>query len=196
MSTLVQPGLTADDLLALPDAERFELVNGQLVERHMSLDSSWVAGEVHRRLANYAVETGNGWAFPDGTSFQCFADDGERVRRPDASYIAREHLANGPVGAGHCRVAPDLAVEVVSPGDLYYDVEEKTEEYLEAGVQQVWVISPHSQSMVIYRQTHPPVFLEADAELTGGDLLPGFHCRVAELFPASDGIRTTGQRAS
>lgn len=182
MATMT-PGMTADELLALPDAERFELVDGQLVERNMSLDSSWVAGEVFGRLRDYGNRTGHGWAFPDGTSFQCFAEDGERVRRPDASYIRRTRLPNGPVGRGHCRTCPDVAVEVISPDDLYYDVEEKTDEYLETGVQQVWIVSPHSRSMVIHSAGRPPQFLDAAAELVGDDLLPGFACRVGELFP-------------
>ena len=182
MSTLAAP-FTADDLLTLPDAERFELVDGQLVERHMSFDSAWVGGEVHRRLANYGVETGHGWAFPEGASYRCFSEDRERVRRPDVSYIVRERLPQGPEAIGHCRICPDLAVEVISPSDVYYEIEDKIEEYLAAGVRQVWVVSPHSRSMVIHRADQSPLFLSSEAELSGDDLLPGFRCRVSELFP-------------
>lgn len=181
------PTMTADDLLTLADAERFELVDGHLVERPMSLDSSWVAGEIVRRLGNYAVETGHGWAFPDGTSYQCFREDRERVRRPDASYILRSRLPHGPTGQGHCRLCPDLAIEVVSPGDIYYEIESKVEEYLEAGIKQVWIVSPHSRSVVIHHGDGSKRHLMSDDDLTGGDLLPGFSCRVAELFPAVAG---------
>lgn len=182
MST-VAPAMTADELLALPDAERFELVDGQLVERPMSLDSSWVAGEIFGRLREYANKGNQGWAFPDGTSYQCFREDRERVRRPDASYVLRSRLPNGPTGQGHCRVCPDLAVEVVSPSDVYYEIEEKVDEYLSAGVKQVWIVSPHSRQVVVYQNDKPVIHLQANDELTGGDLLPGFTCSIAKLFP-------------
>ncbi len=182
MSTAT-PTMTAEDLLALPDAERFELVDGQLVERPMSLGSSWVAGEIFGRLREYGNKSNHGWAFPDGTSYQCFREDREKVRRPDASYILRSRLPNGPTGHGHCRICPDLAVEIVSPSDIYYEIENKVDEYFSAGVKQVWIVSPYSRTIVVYSASNAAIHLLADDRLTGGELLSGFDCRVADLFP-------------
>ncbi len=185
MST-VQDKLTADDLLMMPDGDDYELVNGQLVERKMSQESSWVAGELFRRLANVGESGEFGWAFPEGTSYQCFQhleDDPERTRRPDASFIRRERQPGGPARTGHGRIAPDLAVEVVSPNDAAYEVEEKVQEWLAAGVPQVWVVMPPARTVTIHRPGGRERILHENDELTAEELVPGFCCRVGDLFP-------------
>lgn len=175
---------TAADLLTMPDGDRFELVDGELVELEMSNESSWIAGEIYRRIANWATEKALGWAFPDNTSYQCYPWDEDRVRKPDASFVAKGRLPDGPLPVEHCTVAPDLAVEVVSPHDLYYDVEEKVLEYLRVGVRLVWVVTPSTRTIMVHRaDAASPLHLTEAAELTGDPELPGFHCRVGELFP-------------
>lgn len=175
---------TAADLLSMPEGDRYELVDGELVELEMSNESSWIAGEVHALIRNFAKEHDLGWAFPDNTGYQCYPWDKDRVRKPDASFISKPRLPNGPSDAGYCAVAPNLAVEVVSPHDLYYDVMAKVDEYLRAGVQMVWVILPTTQSIMIHRAgITSPTRLTAAEELTGDPALPGFRCRVAALFP-------------
>jgi Uma2 family endonuclease len=188
MST-VQDKLTAADLLMMPDGDDYELVNGQLVERNMSQESSWVAGEVFRRLANVGEDSGLGWAFPEGTSYQCFQhleDDPERTRRPDASFIRKERLPGGPVRKGHSPIAPDLAVEVVSPNDAAYEIEEKVQEWLAVGVQQVWVVMPPARTVTVHRAEGRERILHESDELTAEGLISGFRCRVGDLFPQLD----------
>ena len=79
-------------------------------------------------------------------------------------------------------IAPNLAVEVVSPNDLVYEIDEKVEEYLEAGVELVWVVNPVTRTVRVHRADRPGVTLREMDELTGDDLLPGFRCRVSDLF--------------
>ena len=86
MSTVAQPTITADELLRMPDGDRFELVDGELVEREMGSLASWISGKAFARLDQFSEQKG-GWAFPDGTAYRCYDDDPERVRKPDASYI-------------------------------------------------------------------------------------------------------------
>jgi Uma2 family endonuclease len=77
---------------------------------------------------------------------------------------------------------PDLAVEVISPNDLYEKVYAKVMEYLAAGVKQVWLVSPEHHTITIYRSaTHITAFA-GDGELISEDLLPGFHCPLREIF--------------
>src|SRR4051812_45978514 len=83
---------TPDDLLRMPDGDRYELVDGNLVERKMSFWSSFVAGRLFRLLGNYCESQQLGWAVPEGTSYQCFRDDPRRVRRADVSFLGRERL--------------------------------------------------------------------------------------------------------
>ncbi len=175
---------TAADLLTMPDGDRYELVDGELVEIETSAESSWIAGEFHAVIRNYAKAQRLGWAFPDSTGYQCFSWEENRIRKPDASFVSLKRLPEGPPATGYLSVAPDLVVEVISPHDLYYDVERKTLEYLRAGVRMVWVVTPSTRTVMVHRSdVSSPTHLTDTAELTGDPVLPGFRCRVADLFP-------------
>jgi hypothetical protein len=63
---------TPEDLLAMPDGKRYELVGGQLVERNTGLESSWVGGRLHSRLDRFCEEHDVGWALPADDGYQCF----------------------------------------------------------------------------------------------------------------------------
>lgn len=175
-------GYTADDLLRMAEGERYELVDGELVERDMGALSGWVGGEVFGRIREYARQHG-GWAFGDGVGYRCYTDDPERVRKPDASFVGADRLPSPP--EGYITIAPDLAVEVVSPNDIYYEVEAKVDEYLSAGVRLVWVVNPVNKSVRVFQPGRIVGEFGADDELTGGDVMPGFACRVRSLFPSS-----------
>jgi Uma2 family endonuclease len=115
-------------------------------------------------------------------SYQCFPNNPNRVRRPAVSFIRIGRLTAGEEPEGHCRIAPDLAVEVVSPNDLYSEVEEKVVEYLGAGVRLVWVINPPTRTVRVHRADGTGADLGALDELDGEDVLPGFHCKIEDLF--------------
>jgi len=108
MSTVAQPSITADELLRMPDGDRFELVNGELVEREMGSRASWISGKVYSRLDQFSVQSG-GWAFPDGTAYRCYDDDPDRVRKPDASYVRAGRLPGDEIPEGYITVPPDVA---------------------------------------------------------------------------------------
>ncbi|MBI3468925.1 MAG: Uma2 family endonuclease [Planctomycetes bacterium] len=183
MSTIAEKTrITPQDLLDMPDSKDFELVGGELVERNMGWKASWVGGRLHRWLGNYTEERGIGRVAPADASYQCFPNAPGKVRKPDASFITFERLPPEREPEGHCTVAPDLAAEVVSPNDLYYEVEEKVAEYLEAGVRLVWVVNPATRSVRVHRRDGTITDLEENDELTGEDVIPGFRCRVGDLF--------------
>lgn len=174
---------TPADLLRLPDGERYELIDGQLVERDMSLWSTYVAGRIYRLLSNHAPADQSGWVLPEGASYQCFPDDPTKVRRADVSFIRLERLPLAQATEeGHIPIAPDAAVEVMSPNDLAYDVDEKVEDYRRAGVSLVWVVNPKARTVVVHRRQGVGAVLYEEDELSGEDVLPGFRCRVGELF--------------
>ena len=83
---------------------------------------------------------------------------------------------------GHCRIAPNLAVEVISPNDSYEEVEEKVREYLAANVELVWVINPATRSVRVHRADGSVTDLDENSELDGENVVPGFRCRVCDLF--------------
>jgi Uma2 family endonuclease len=121
---------TPEDLLTMPDGKLYELVDGRLVERKMSIWSRYVAGVISRMLDSFCREKRLGWVFPEGTSFQCFPALPGRVRRPDVSFIRFQRLSLAQATSeGHCPITPDLAVEVVSPNDTTYETDEKVREF-------------------------------------------------------------------
>lgn len=174
---------TPEDLLTMRDGDLYELVDGELVERNMGGKSSWIGGELHGNLWSFNKDARLGWVFPADASYQCFQEDPTRVRRPDTSFIRFGRLPGEQPPDGHIRTVPDLAVEVVSPNDLYSEVRTKVEEYLRAGVRLVWVIDPDTRSVDVRRADGSVSQLGEKDELTGEDVLPGFRCAVRDLFP-------------
>ena len=151
----------------------------------MSLWSSYVAGEIHGQLRDFSRGKKRGWLLPADASYQCFPDDPGKVRRPDVSFIRLERLSLAQASEeGHITIAPDLAVEVVSPNDNLYDVDEKVQAYLRAGVCLVWVVNPRARTVEVHRAKGMGTILREQDELSGEDVLPGFRCRVSDLFVA------------
>ena len=183
MSIAAAP-ITPEELLLMPDeGQGFELVNGELREMSVSTESSRIAGTVYFELRSYAVAKEPAWVFPEGTSFRCFSDDPTRVRRADSSVIS---LSRMPVATyedeGFCTTVPDLVAEVVSPNDLSVDVEEKRDQWLDAGVKIVWIIHPGTKTIHAHRADGGYAFLKEADTLTAEGVLPGFSVPVARLF--------------
>jgi Uma2 family endonuclease len=173
---------TPEDLLAMPDAVSYELVNGELVERKTGWKSSRIGGRVAQLLSNHSDAQGLGWVVGAAAGYQCYPDAPNKVRKPDASFIRLERMPADEEPEGHCRIAPDLAVEVTSPNDLFDKVEEKVEKYLTAGVRLVWVVNPPTRTVRVHRADGTVARLREADELSGEDVVPGFRCRVSELF--------------
>jgi Uma2 family endonuclease len=185
MSTVVESRTqyTPEDLLTMREGKRYELVGGQLVERNMGIESSWVGGELLARLKQHSREKGIGWALPADAGYQCFPHEPDLVRRPDVSFVRFGRFPGEVLPKGWARIRPDLAVEVLSPNDTSYELDEKLEDYRKAGVPLVWVINPNSRTVRIHRGDNPVIYLREDDELSGEDVIPGFRCLVREILP-------------
>lgn len=187
---------TPEDLLKMPDSERFELIDGELVEQHTSFWSTFVAGRLFRRMDAHCEARQLGWVAPEGASYACFPPGRGNIRRADVSFIAGGRLPVDQARTeGHLPIAPDLAVEVVSPNDLVYEVADKVRDYLDAGVRLVWVINPESRTAEIHRGQGQGVILHENDELDGEDVLPGFRCRLGDLFQPPPGVAPTAGNA-
>jgi Uma2 family endonuclease len=189
---LPQPTYTADDLLRMPDGDRFELVDGKLVEMHMGAESSYVGGELYYHLRAHCRTALLGWVFPADTSYQFIPGRPNLVRKPDVSFIRLGRLPNETLPPGHIRIAPDLAVEVVSPNDLYYEVEEEVAEYRSAGVRLIWVVVPPTRTVLVRRLDGSIAEVGEAGELDGEDAVPGFRCPVRDLFLPPPGAAPAG----
>lgn len=171
---------TVEDLIQMgAEGEHYELVEGELVER-------MPPGDEHGKLASLIAKFL--WDFileneVDGAagveSAHILALNPDTIRSPDAYYNSLSH--SGPVSEGVIRVAPEIAVEVVSPSEAADEIEHKIREYLRGGTRLVWVIYPKTQTVHIRTATSVEV-LDNDGVLTGGDVLPGFTLNLHDFF--------------
>jgi len=174
--------LDPDDLLLMPDGERYELIDGIPKEREMGMKSSRVAGLLLTAINNHIFPTNLGRAYPAQAGYRCFPGRPRTVRYPDVSFISIIRMPNDPDPDGFCVVAPDLAVEVVSPNDTFEEVETKIGEYRAAGVPLVWTVSPIARTVMIRRLDRTCTELGETGTLSGEDVIPGFEVKVADLF--------------
>lgn len=182
MSTITKL-MTAEELLALPRGEfRYELINGEL--KQMS-----PAGRRHgkhaanaaRVLGNYVADNDLGDVFAAETGFMLRRSP-DLVRAPDAAFVRKERVEEVGDSEGYFPGAPDLAIEVVSPGDTAYEVEEKIATWFEYGARGVWVMYPKTHTIVVHRSSGEVARLTEGDTLDGGDVVPGFRLKVADLF--------------
>jgi Uma2 family endonuclease len=101
---------------------------------------------------------------------------------PDVSFVSQERLPGNP--RTYLMLAPDLAVEVISPSDKDYDIDDKVDEYQRAGVRLIWIIHPANRTVDVYqiaRGLRSQRYISED-ELDGGDVIPGFKLKVSDIF--------------
>ena len=108
--------------------------------------------------------------------------DPDTVREPDIAFISAESLPLDADVPGYLELVPDLVVEVASPSDSRREISEKALMWLEYGVQLVWVPFPDTRTVDVYCADSATVTLNEDDTLDGSDVLPGFMCRVSEIF--------------
>jgi len=179
---------TIQDVEALPDNEwiRYEIIDGELfVTRSPHHKHQQVAGRIFASLDRWAIDSGLGEAsIMPGLIFS----DSDNVA-PDVVWISHERLAQIQDEAGHFQGAPELVVEVLSPGKANEDRDRlaKLKLYSVQGVQEYWLVDRLSQRVEIYRRDQAQLTLVATLlvnDVITSPLLPGFACEVARLFPS------------
>ncbi|MEM1011229.1 MAG: Uma2 family endonuclease [Planctomycetota bacterium] len=173
--------MTFEEFESNPDLKGFELVDGYLVEKEVGLLESRSASKLHQVLREHVEAHRLGDVFDSEAIYRCF-DDPSRGRKPDLSFIAAGRLTQEDLHRGHSTIPPDLAVEVVSPNDVYIKVIAKVREYLQAGVKVVWLVNPRQQEVAVYFDDGRTVSLSGDDRLDAGDVLPKLSVTVGEIF--------------
>lgn len=177
--------VTLEELLASQDAGRFEIVHGQLEEVQGSSLSSRVGAHVCSLLVAHCQPNRLGEVFNSEQYYRCFSEDGSKSRKPDVSFVSQERLPADWQSLGFFSIPPDLAVEVLSPHDLAYEVDVKIEEYLSAGVKLVWEVNPVNRIVTVHRLDGTVQKLHEQDMLSGENVVPGFQCAVAEFLPST-----------
>jgi Uma2 family endonuclease len=174
--------LTAEEYLQISDRGPSELVRGEVTE--MS-PPSYRHGVV---CVNVGVVL-KLWARANNAGSVAGNDAGvvternpDTVRGADVQFISRARLPEGYPEEGYPAVPPDLAVEVLSPNDRWAEVVLKVDEYLAAGVLEVWLVDPQNEFVEVRRSDRSPVRFECDELLISEAVLPGFQCLVREFF--------------
>jgi Uma2 family endonuclease len=184
MSPVTAQLLTAEEFFALPDPEdgsKHELVAGKVVTMPgPGVEHGEIQVNVAFAIKLFLKQNPIGRVVTESSVVTERKPD--TVRGPDVSYYSKERLPLGRRVVGYHSEVPDLCVEVVSPSNTMKQLKAKAKEYLFAGVRRVWIVDPEDRTVTVVVDPLESRTLEADAVLDGGDVLPGFSCKVADLF--------------
>jgi len=177
---------TEKDVIEVESRENWlcELVDGALVEKAIGFDESLIGAILVHLIFNHVQKVDLGVVL--GADGMMRLAQG-LVRIPDVSFVSWERLracdsSMGPIPD----LAPDLAIEVLSPSNTVREMERKRREYFAAGVRQVWMVEPIKRRIRVYKGPEEVVILDEGATLEVENLLPGFRLPVRELFEWAD----------
>lgn len=180
----VQPQpLTFEDAARLdPDQFPGEIVNGEWVPMTRN---TWRHGEVVRNITfqlTLYMRKHREWSVSTGDPGTKLKGADATLRGPDVGVTRSERRPQGKGAAGWLEGAPELAVEVIGESQKPMRLASKALEYLAAGSQMVWVVDPEDELVMVFTAPNQVQVLGSDDLLDGGDVLPGFSCKVSEFF--------------
>ena len=173
---------TDREFMALPDdGNRYELVNGELIVIGAAgAKYGYYVALISFFLTAYVRQQKIGFIFDSDTSFKMAS--GNR-RSPDCSFFSKERIKSlGGIPKGYIEGSPDLAVEILSPGNTVEQIHEKIVEYFENGSRLVWIIHPDENYILVYHQPQPDQLKRPGDLLEGEDVIPGFSLDLSEFF--------------
>ena len=175
--------VTAEELLNMPDdGFRYELVRGEL--RRMApagYGHGVFAMSIGISLGAFVKANNLGEVCAAETGFR-LGSDPDHIRAPDAAFVRRERVEQIVDRSVFFPGAPDIAIEVISPSDLYTDVDEKVADWLEAGTLAVVLVDPRRQVVKVHRSMTDVVVLNGEDTLDVDDIVPGWQMPVGEIF--------------
>ncbi len=184
------PAISADrflELIAQPEYKErnIELVEGKIVEMpHANAEHAEILSVLHYAIAHFVYKNSLGRLGVGDAGFILARNPDRRdtVRGVDLAFISKAK-SPAPWPRTRLEIAPDLAVEVLSPSNTAMDINLKIGQILQAGTASVWIVDPQSRTVTVHTSDGAVTLREGDT-LTGGDVLPGFELPVADIFPA------------
>jgi Uma2 family endonuclease len=174
--------LTAEDVerISMP-GKVVELVRGRLIVREPpGTRHGVIAAKLAYLLGDCVYRHGLGVVAAQDTGFKITRDP-DTVRAPDVAFLGHDR-AQQIRSRGYAEVAPDLLAEVMSPDDAPAEVLVKVADWLAAGTKLVWLVDPERREVRLYRRDGSLTLLGENDSLEGEDVLPGFTCRVSQVF--------------
>ncbi len=171
--------LTAEDLVGLP--HDYELYEGVSRGVAAAPDVSAIAANVTAKLWNHVDEHRLGVVFGADASFR-LSRNPDVVYLPDAAFVRDERVRTDEDLEYPFEGAPDLAVEVRSPGDSAAELDRKMRTYLRTGTLLGWAIDPISRTVTVYEPGKPLVVLRDSDTLDGGAVLPGLRIGIRRVL--------------
>lgn len=175
--------MTAEELFLMPnDGFCYELIEGEL--KKMSPPGSQhgrIIINVTTPLDLHVRKNNLGTVYAAETGFK-IASNPDTVRAPDVAFVCRERVQQVGDTVGYWPGAPDLAIEVISPNDVYTEVEEKVFDWLESGAKMVIVVNPPTRTTTVFRSRTDIVMLTENDILETGDVISGWSIPVKDIF--------------
>ena len=181
--------LSVEDFLEIANRSEYadclvELVQGEIVTMPPPQPFHGVVlARLAARLFIFVESLGLGYVAAGDAGFvlERNPDGRDTVRGLDIAFISRAK-APEPLPNTWVEVAPDLAIEIMSPSNTVGDTNLKIDQLLRAGCPQVWIVHPDLRRVDVHSLAGMRVYREGDM-LSGGDILPGFELAVSDIFP-------------
>ncbi len=168
--------VTVDELEKTSLLYPAELYDGKVVYKMANPAHGIVQGNITTELNLYLRQNQMGYVMPE-TNFRLWPNRPDQSRIPDVSFLKKDRM---PDDLYHFpAMAPDLAVEIISPEDNFMTVMNKVDAYLEQGTQVVWLIITSTREVLVCTATSKHSVRDV---LTAPDLLPGFELPVSKIF--------------
>jgi Uma2 family endonuclease len=172
---------TDEELEALPkDGYKYELLDGELIMSPAHARHGKICVRLSAILLNFADRHKLGDVYDSSTGFRLAPDV---LLSPDVSFVSNARLRKILIAPDKFLLgAPDLAVEVLSPSDRLQQVRRKLDRYFEHGLRLVWWVDWTKEQVHIYTPDSVNALTRPNDVLSGGDVLPGFKCRLSRIF--------------
>ncbi len=179
--------MTLEEFEALPFAqtERMEVVRGELVEKMPpSYEHGIIQGLILHFLLLWSLATKAGDV--SGESGYVLQTELLTLRAPDVSFVREGRQPRGKARKGFPRVAPDLAVEVISDSERAREIQARISDYFEAGVALVWTVWPERREVVAHTPDDEPRTYRLGDTVEFPEVMPGFSCLIDDIFPQDE----------
>ena len=174
--------LTADEEEKIINSSRYEIVDGEIYERSMpNPEHARIEAKITTKIGKFLENNPIGEVYTE-----CHFQLKKKLTRvPDIAFVSFERFPeSGEPKGSKWLIAPDLAIEIISPTDDYEEVFKKLSEYFAAKVKQVWLVSPEQKTLTVYRSRKDAAILTEEDEVVCEEILPGFRLKLSDIFQA------------